>query len=460
MSEKVIETNEGVQDGQNKCPKCGATCIKLNVDSALLRCSSCRYEFTPERAIGPDTDLSRLEGKTVGSGTSDIAADAESIITLKCAYCGAEVVIDTNESAQARCHWCRNTLSINQQIPNGSVPDMVLPFNMAKGNAEAEIQKFVNKRKFYAHPTFKKEFCTENIMGVYLPYMVVNKNTHAAFSGQGERLIKEYTFDNEDRYDADVYDVTCEFDMVIDGLTIVSSVGKRDRTSDRTNNIINAIKPFDHENCVKWNANYLRGFASEKRDTNIEDLQSSVEMKARDIARHNANEILPEYDRGMNWSKEELNIKGQQWKAAYLPIWLYSYQQLKSGGRNLLHYVAVNARTAKIMGSVPINKLKLFAVSAIIQILASILALGIIYTGIPGSIFGLALLAAGFLYYFYIYRKYRNKDARFRHETDTRTVISNVKRTDVFVERLTMVPNGLIDGINSWDIGYDVRSKK
>ena len=44
-------------------------------------------------------------------------------MTFKCTGCGAEVVIDTNHSTQARCHWCRNKLSMNQQVPNGAVPD-------------------------------------------------------------------------------------------------------------------------------------------------------------------------------------------------------------------------------------------------------------------------------------------------------------------------------------------------
>ncbi len=109
----------------------------------------------------------------MGSGTQDIREDAENIVTLKCTSCGAEVVIDTSEVTQARCHWCRNTLSINQKVPNGAVPDVVLPFKLSKADAKALIEDFVGRRKFYAHPKFRKEFTTDNIMGVYFPYMVV-----------------------------------------------------------------------------------------------------------------------------------------------------------------------------------------------------------------------------------------------------------------------------------------------
>ena len=77
-----------------------------------------------------------MDGTVVASGAKDIDANAIDIITLKCSSCGAEVVIDTASSANARCHWCRNTLSINQQIPNGAIPDIVLPFKVSKEEAE------------------------------------------------------------------------------------------------------------------------------------------------------------------------------------------------------------------------------------------------------------------------------------------------------------------------------------
>ncbi|MCL2562946.1 MAG: TFIIB-type zinc ribbon-containing protein [Oscillospiraceae bacterium] len=457
---KIVET--GSEDGQNKCPKCGATCIALNTGAGRLRCNFCRHEFEPERAIGLDTDLSQLEGKVVGSGTQNIAADSEDIVTLKCASCGAEVVIDTNESAQARCHWCRNTLSINGQIPNGSIPDMVLPFSVTQDEAQAEIEQFVKKRRFFAHPKFKEEFCTDNIMGVYLPYMVVGINSQATFAGQGERLIRRYTVSTgtgKNRrtttyYDADLYDVERKFDMTIDGLTIISSSDKLDTDAGRTNNIINAIKPFDNENCVKWNANYLRGFASEKRDTNIDDLKGPVVTKAKDIARHNANDTIKQYDRGVRWSQEQLDIKGQQWKAAYLPIWLYSYQQLLSGGRQLLHYVAVNARTKKTMGSVPVNKPKLLGFAAIAQVIGLLLAFLSLFSFDEYGEFGLIFALSGVAYYLFFYLKYRNVNARFQHEKDTKTNVTNVQPTDRLVRRLKGLRNARMQGANNTGVDY------
>lgn len=445
---KVVDTDVGNNSGQDKCPKCGSTDISLNAQTGLLRCNFCRYEFKPEKVEGLETDITKLEGEIVGSGTQDIDENSKDMVTIKCTSCGAEVIIDTSETTQARCHWCRNYLSINEQIPNGAVPDVVLPFKLKKDEARQEIEKFVKNRKFYAHPKFKQEFTTENIMGVYLPYMVVDVNSHAYFSGQGEHEKRRYTRGSDDNkrtyYDADLYDVEREFDLTIEGLTVESSSDKINKnSSNKTNNIINSIMPFDIENCVKYNSNYLRGYTSEKRDMDIDDLRQIVDKQSKDVARFAANDTLKQYDRGVRWKTENLNVKGKQWKTAYLPVWLYSYQE-KKGDKSILHYVAVNARTKETMGSVPIHMSKLILVSVIVEIIALILML---FVDLDDN--GWVFLLAGPLYYGLMYMKYRNKKARHYHEIETKRKIFNLKKSDVFVKTETGLSNSRIEGANN-----------
>jgi len=112
---KIVQTDAGAKDGQNKCPKCGATDISLNVNTGMLRCNFCRHEFEAEKVAGMETDLSKLEGMVMGSGAQDIIAGTDEVMTFKCSSCGAEVVIDTAQATQARCHWCRTRyLSTNK----------------------------------------------------------------------------------------------------------------------------------------------------------------------------------------------------------------------------------------------------------------------------------------------------------------------------------------------------------
>lgn len=447
---KVVETDAGNKDGQNKCEKCGATDISLNTKTGLLRCNYCRHEFNAQKVEGLEEDVTKLEGEVIGSGATNIVADTNEMITLKCTSCGAEVIIDTSNATQARCHWCRNTLSINEQIPNGAVPDMVLPFKISKEEAKASIEEFVKKRSFFANPIFKKEFTTENIMGVYLPYMLVDINGHSTLKGEGEIKIREYTVGSDENkttyYDADAYQVERDFDIFINDLTVESSQDKLNhKSNDKTNNIINAIMPFDTDNCVKWDSNYIKGYTSEKRDVNIDSLRDYIQTQAKDVARFQANSTLKQYNRGVRWDYENLSIKGQQWSAAYLPVWLYSYQQVK-GDKKLLHYVAVNARTKETMGSVPIHMPKLITYSAIVELL------GFIAMFLVDWDYSFIFLSLGVIFYFIFYSKYRNQNARHTHESETDTKIDNITESDEFIQTKKRLRNSMIEGANNHSV--------
>ena len=263
-----------MDEGQVKCPKCGATDISTNTKTGMLRCNFCRFEFA-DSSVNEDKeeDIFSLEGLQISAGLKDRDKNADTQITLRCESCGAQVVVDTQEASQARCHWCRNMLSINHQIDNGTIPDMVLPFNMPKKEAKDLINGYIAQHKFFAHPTFLKEFSAENVMGVYFPYMIVDANTSVNFEGTGEVEVRRYTVgsgDNkETRYDADLYALGRSFDMGVNDLTVESSSKRMDNTESETNNIINAILPFDTENCVAYDSNYLKGYTSEKRMSKI-----------------------------------------------------------------------------------------------------------------------------------------------------------------------------------------------
>lgn len=454
---RVVKTDLGAKDGQNKCPRCGATEIALSTNSGKLKCLFCRHEFEPEKVSGMVEDINKLEGSVLGSGAQDIIADTNDVLTFKCSSCGAEVVIDTSSATNARCHWCRNTLSVNQQIPNGSIPDEVLPFKVTKEEAKAQIEKFVGKRKFFAHPMFRKEFTSDNVMGVYFPYMLVDLNAHASLKGSGEIETRSYYVGSNDNkqkyYDANLYHVERDFDIAITDLSVESSSDKLDfKNSAKTNNIINSIMPFDTENCVKYNANYLKGYTSEKRDTNISDLKPIVEVQAKDITRFAANDMIKEYDRGVAWDNESLDIKGEQWEAAYLPVWLYSYQQV-NGDKKKLHYVAVNARTKETMGSVPIHMPKLFIVSFLVEII-----------GIIGMLFSdweydWSFLTFGILYFIIMYLRYRNSGARHTYEKETKKSTSNIKKVDRFIEERKRLSSSIMDGANNKRLDGQITNK-
>ncbi len=361
----AIDTSaEELKDGQNHCPKCGATDIKQRPGTDLLICLFCRNEWHGEgveEAFGLGEGLDDLQGTIVASGARDIAADAKDLMSFKCTGCGAEVTVNTQTNMTARCHWCRHVFGVNEQVANGAVPDAVLPFKVKKEHAVERIRQFVDKRKLFALKAFKEQFTPENVVGVYMPYMIVDGKCSADIIGQGEIETRRYTRGSGDKkktyYDADVYDVDRHVDFTVDDLPLESSRerGKLD-IKVNTNNIINTILPFDVKNAVKWNASYLSGFTSEKRDSDVEALRPRLEDQLLSIARSEVEKSVTRFDRGVRWEQERLDVHGTRWVAMYLPVWLYSYQE---PGSKMLHYIAVNGRTGETMGSIPVQHWKL-----------------------------------------------------------------------------------------------------
>ena len=357
---------EELKDGLNRCPKCGSTDVRLKLGTDVLVCQFCRNEWhgaLVEQEFGLGEGLDQLRGTIIASGARDIEAGTASLMSFKCTGCGAEVTINTETTMTARCHWCRHVFGVNEQVANGAVPDAVLPFRITKDDAVARIRQFVDKRRLFALKAFKDQFTPENVVGVYMPYMIVDSNVSASVSGKGEIKTRQFTRGEGDKkktyYDADVYQVDRAVDFTVDDLPLESSAerGNLD-TKANTNNIINAILPFDTKNALKWNASYLLGFSSEKRNLDVEKMKPRLEDQLLSIARAQVEGSVRRYDRGVRWEQERVDLHGSRWVSMYLPVWLYSYHQ---PGRNggMLHYIAVNGRTGETMGSVPVQQWKL-----------------------------------------------------------------------------------------------------
>ena len=378
--EPVISSNT-----MDKCPKCGSPDITYLSKSGVWICSFCRFQWDPNAAATFDDlksineDLRQLLGTVIMSSAVDIESNVDQL-TLKCQACGAEVVINTADSLRSRCHWCRQTLSVNEKVPNGAVPDAILPFSLIKEQAVAKIAAFVTERKYFALPKFTKEFNPDNVIGVYLPYMLVDGNLSAEIHGQAEIETRSWTEGSGSSetkyYNADVYSVSRKFDFQVDDLTIEASSEKANiqvgKNQKNTNNIINSILPFDTKKAIAFKSAFTEGFNAEKRDSNMDFLEPKAKDQFMSIARAIATDSADQYSkRGIRWDQEHIEIKGARWTSVYLPVWLYSYYQTE---KKLMHYVAVNGRTGATMGSIPVNYKKLWLTSLAIGIPLEILS--------------------------------------------------------------------------------------
>lgn len=436
---------------RDTCPKCGSSDIQLNIERGQLCCLFCRHFFSPNRFEEAD-EIANI----VYKGAEDIDTSDSKIITLRCEHCSAEVGFNLEDSSLARCHWCRNILSINNPVPSGAIPDAILPFGITREKAELAMQNFKSKRSFFAHPKFNLEFKKENIMGVYFPYFLFDVKTEGEAEGRGEILIASHRIKSGDKtktvYDADEYNVLREFSLEVDDLAIEASANKADLYSkSQTNNILNSILPYDTENLEKYRSHFTKGYNIENRSLNKADVEEELNTQLKFIAKSNLKPSINQYDRGVFW--ESCNLSGTKTniKAAFLPVWLYSYLDAK----NIKHFIAVNGRTGELMGSIPLNLPKIIFFSFLIEILGAILCF-YSYQALDSryEYAAFSLLLSGFFYFSWIYTRYRNQNAFHNVEKETKAKLNIKKKEDRFIVRKFKLANKYIHRRNDEETRY------
>lgn len=338
----------------HRCPNCGGSDVAIDMGEGKLRCNFCQTLFEGKK-VNAAGGVEKLRGKVVEEGAEDIIPSEEIIVTFKCPSCGAEVVIDANEKTSASCHWCRHIFSLVDKIPNGAVPDLVLLFKMKKTVAEQKIRSCLNTYREKIDKAFYDQFDPKDIRSVYFPYFIVDVNAHETMKGDVEKVADVDKDKKTPPWTIEQHYLTLDYDLLIDDLTVESSAARLNQNRDvNSNNIINAILPFDTENAVAWDANFIRGVAAEKRNVNTRRLREVVMLQCGDVARQEIMKKIPSYKRGARWDDEHLDLRGIKWKAAYLPVWLYSYER---EGDKRIYYIAVNARSGETVGSMPAPKL-------------------------------------------------------------------------------------------------------
>src|SRR5690606_23621879 len=147
-------------------------------------------------------------------------------------------------------------------------------------------------------------------------YLVIDARAESQHWGKGEvqtrRWPEKHGDDHVTYYAADVYQLERRVSFIVDDLTVEGSSDRAELGGKSTNNIINTILPFDTKNAVQWNANYLKGFTSEKRDRNVEALKPVLDDQLLSIGRSQVRGSLGRFDRGVRWEQEKIDVAGSR----------------------------------------------------------------------------------------------------------------------------------------------------
>lgn len=381
------------------------------------------------------------------------AAPPAAEVTIRCANCGAEVIVSAAESANALCHWCRHVLSLNDRVPNGPAPSGVLNFGLTRDQGKAAITKYLTTRRLFAPTQFKRELKIENVLGVYLPYTIIQGTAHASFWGQAEHLARQYKLNDESGkrkqyYDVDLYNVGRNFDVRLREIRVRANNGETNRYAKEIDRIIDEMMPYRIEDAVSWNgAVHLRGVTAEKIKVNLDAFERVVKEKIQTAVRRTIHQSIAKYDRGVAWEIKEIKMDDEEIKTYYLPVWMYSYQTVRRDGKRELSYVAINAQTRQIAGVVPINYPLLYGVAG------GFTALGIVLIAMQMNwawilpLVGLLIAAVTLVRYKGV-RVLEKIGVKKKPDLGVKISIEDQNNADQFVRREEKVANERIFGMN------------
>lgn len=344
------------------CKNCGAN-MRFDPQTQKLTCSYCGTTVSPHeykviRALHAEEHKVPTEEQPYYQAEDAVSAQSrtdesslpeeDTIATVStyeatlmtCPQCGGQL-LTTDETAATFCSFCGSSVLLESRVSNERRPDYIIPFQKTKEDCKKAYRKAL-KRALYAPSDMAEEEQIDQFRGIYMPYWVYSFKKNGPYETRGKKSHRrgDYIYTKH-------YRLTSQVDASYDGLSF-------DASSSFSDNLSEAIAPFEFSQAQPFEPAYLSGFYA---DTN--DVDSSVYTEdARDIAvDHAANQLshAPAYGR-YNASVDNISLRAGNPRLAMYPVWFLSCRS-KTGDR--ISYAVVNGQTGKVACDLPVDLKKM-----------------------------------------------------------------------------------------------------
>ncbi len=363
MSEGKEENIKREASDKFPCPSCGGT-MEFDVKNQKLTCPYCSYKVEIE-----DKDFKVMEHDLESAEESMPKDWGEEKRVIHCESCGAETVLGQNNTAQF-CAFCGSSHIVKDDKNAGIVPETLVPFKIAKKNAEENFVQWI-KGRFFAPNALKKSYVNQRLSGVYIPFWTYDTNTYSTYIGEGgtyyyETELQWVEEDGERKQvekqvrKVDWWSTSGIYGKFFDDVLVNAS-------KQVDEGIIKGLEPFNLNELVKYKPEFLSGFLAERYSIAVKDAWNSAKViidkniNSGVIEKINADEV-----RGLNINTMYNDIK---FKHILLPVWISAYSY-----KGKIYKYMINGQTGKVDGEAPISPWKVTA-----AIIAFIIVVGILY---------------------------------------------------------------------------------
>lgn len=328
---------------QYKCPNCGGA-IEFESSLQKMKCPYCDSEFDVETLREYDREAE--EEKTDSMEWSSQAGSAwkegetDGISVYICQSCGGEIVCDENTAATS-CPYCDNPVVMKGRLEGELKPDFVIPFRLNKQEAKQRFLKHLKGKKLISKK-FRSENHIDEIKGIYVPFWLFDADACGEVRYRATRIATW----SDSRYN---YTKTSHFAVFRNGDLSFRKVPV-DGSSKMTDELMEAIEPYDFSEAVDFQTAYLAGYLADKYD--ISEEQSSG--RANDRIKQSTVAALASTVNGYNSVVPESSaIRLSDGSASYAlyPVWI-----LNTVWKGKRYMFAMNGQTGKFVGDLPLDK--------------------------------------------------------------------------------------------------------
>lgn len=351
------------------CPCCGGS---LKFDTALqkVKCEFCDTEYEVSDLQEYDDSLNDKFEENTEWNMSEIDNFAEGELNvLTCETCGGEIMVDANTSS-TRCPYCNNPVLVQSRLSGAAKPNYIIPFKIEKDTAVGNLAKFL-KGKILLPSSFKKENKVEDISGLYVPYWIFDADVDGKAVWKATR-VRHWSDSNYNYKETKHYRVIRSGEIGFDNIPV-------DASTKMPDDLMESIEPFNFADAKEFSTAYITGHCADKYDVSKEDSTARATTRIKEGMVDALRETVDHYTT-INLESSNINLKNSSADYAYYPVWT-----LNTKYREKDFKFAINGQTGKLVGNLPMSKIKFTIWFISMFILFAAIIFGIGYYVMEGS---------------------------------------------------------------------------
>jgi DNA-directed RNA polymerase subunit RPC12/RpoP len=314
--------------------------------SACLKCKFCDEQFQ----VSDFEDRTDTEQEVQSEALDKEYVNAENVTddmsVYECKNCGGEVVA-LNTTMATICPYCSEAISITSKSVGNFRPELCIPFAKDKKEIMELYKSYVN-RSLLTPKAFKEQNTIEKIQGLFTPFYLHTITSRAQHRFEGEKSTsRKRGYDKVTTHN--VYSLQIDAEGDFKRIPTDASV----RVS---NQLMESVEPFQYKDCKQYNPAYMAGFIAEQADDKLEDLKTRATTRAQQGMREKAKSAFAGYSM-VTLKDETQTIEKHTSEYVMLPVWLLNVKY-----NDTRYTYAINGQTGKVVGKLPMDKLKLFLI--------------------------------------------------------------------------------------------------